>query len=89
MQKMDVDGHANTTQRNQMNWFDSIVTLENMTKSFNLSNMGEQSSDSEESKPRHIPLCISDLLQRLLLSKVDKTVDQYVKIIVFSGLAIV
>ena len=28
--------HASTSQR--MNWFDCVVTLENMAKSFNLSN---------------------------------------------------
>ena len=49
-----------------------------MVKSFNLSNFGDSSDDV---KPRHIPLCITDLLQRLLLSKVDRTVDQYTTLV--------
>ena len=52
-----------------MNWFDSIVTLENMAKSFNMSNCveegakdGEENEEVEEEKPKLIQLCISDLL---------------------------
>ena len=59
--------HASTSQR--MNWFDCVVTLENMTKSFNLSNVVDREekdiTDNEESteiKSTLIPLCISDLL---------------------------
>ena len=73
-----------------MNWFDSIVTLENMVKSFNLSNSveneeekdGAQKNDEvKEVKSKMIPLCISDLLQRLLLSKVDQTVERYTTLV--------
>ena len=53
-----------------MNWFDCIVTLENMAKSFNMSNTvvkeeekdGVENEEVEEGKPKLIQLCISDLL---------------------------
>ena len=74
------NSESDTVQSNKegLNWFDSILSLESMVKSFNLSNFGDSRDDV---KPRHIPLCITDLLQRLLLSKVDRTVDQYAALV--------
>ena len=75
---MNNDADAIQSNKQGLNWFDSILCLESMVKSFNLSNFG---GDSAGVKPRHIPLCITDLLQRLLLSKVDRTVDQYTALV--------
>eukprot|EP00354_Favella_ehrenbergii_P005857 CAMPEP_0170473760 /NCGR_PEP_ID=MMETSP0123-20130129/15616_1 /TAXON_ID=182087 /ORGANISM="Favella ehrenbergii, Strain Fehren 1" /LENGTH=235 /DNA_ID=CAMNT_0010743003 /DNA_START=719 /DNA_END=1422 /DNA_ORIENTATION=- len=60
----------------QLNWFDTILTLNNLVTNFNLA---IRCSAKEQSKQEAelIPLCISDLLAKLLFAKLDQTVDRY------------
>ena len=57
--KKNSDADVIQSNKDGLNWFDSILSLESMVKSFNLSNFGDGSDDV---KPRHIPLCITVLL---------------------------
>ena len=57
-----------------MSWQDTVLALNNMVTNFNLaigcSAQAEQASEL-------IPLCITDLLIKLLFAKMDQTVDLF------------
>ncbi len=58
----------------QLDWFDTILTLNNLVNNFNLA-LGCQPdgslSNNQNTQLPLIPLCITDLLVKLLFAKVD------------------
>lgn len=57
-----------------MSWQDTVMALNSMVTNFNLA-LG--CSSSSEKTNELIPLCITDLLIKLLFAKMDQTVDLF------------